>query len=132
MTLLEEDWTMREVAQAELIKLSGRDLELRAWISKSDLWIAISRGSIAPNEFPSTTYTKGGRGERKDEFQEFLLGIIIRLLHNIRKLHAMTTRDHAGRTVPSFGLEVNLITARTPLAGRPALHFVRTFHHSTS
>ena len=40
MTLLEEDWAMRDVAQAELINLSERDLELRtlrAWISKSDL-----------------------------------------------------------------------------------------------
>ena len=35
--LLEEDWTMHEVAQAELIKLSGRDLELRTGISKNDL-----------------------------------------------------------------------------------------------
>ena len=73
---------MHEVAQAELIKLSGRDLELRAGISKNDLWIARSRGSIALNDFSSPTCTKGGHGERKDEFQEFLLGIIIRLLHN--------------------------------------------------
>ena len=73
---------MREVAQAELIKRSGRDLELRAWISKSDLWIAISRGSIALNDFSSPTCTKSGHGERKDEFQEFFLRIIIRLLHN--------------------------------------------------
>ena len=76
---------MREVAQAELIKRSGRDRELRtlrAWISKSDLWIAISRGSIALNDFSSPTCTKDGHGERKDEFQEFLLGIVIRLLHN--------------------------------------------------
>ena len=67
---------------SELIKLSGRDLELRAGISKNDLWIVISRGSIARNDFSSPTYTKDGHGERKDEFQEFLLGIVIRLLHN--------------------------------------------------
>ena len=47
---------MHEVAQAELIKLSGRDLELRAGISKNDLWIVISRGSIALNDFSSPTW----------------------------------------------------------------------------
>ena len=61
---------MGDVAQAELIKLSGRDLKLRAWISKTDHLIAISRGSIALNDFSSPTYTKCGHGERKDEFEE--------------------------------------------------------------
>ena len=37
---VEEDWTIRDVALCELIKCSGRDPELRAWISKSALLIA--------------------------------------------------------------------------------------------
>ena len=96
---------MRDVAQAEPIKRSGRDLELGAWISKSDLLISksdllisksdllisksdllisksdllISKsdlliakrgGSISLNDFSSPAYTKGGQGERKDEFQK--------------------------------------------------------------
>jgi len=59
---VEEDWTMCDVAQCELIKRSGRDPELRAWISKSTFWIArrdCVRGSIATmaqEVFPSPTY----------------------------------------------------------------------------
>ena len=59
---VEEDWTMRDVAQCELIKRSGRDPELRAWISKSALLIA-KRGCVcgffatmAQEVFPSPTY----------------------------------------------------------------------------
>ena len=68
MALLEEDWTIRDVVQAELIQRSGRDLELRtlrAWISKSDLLIVISHGSIALNDFSSPTYTNGDHDVRK-------------------------------------------------------------------
>ena len=61
---------MRDVAQAEPIKRSGRDLELGAWISKSDLLIEKRGGSISLNDFSSPAYTKGGHGERKDEFQK--------------------------------------------------------------
>ena len=67
MTPLEEDWSMRDVAQSELIKRSGRDpglRTLRAWIWKRALLIAM-RGTIALNDFSSPTYTKGG--EDKDE-----------------------------------------------------------------
>ena len=59
---VEEDWTMRDVAQCELIKRSGRDLELRAWISKSALLIArrdcvrVSIATMAQEVFPSPTY----------------------------------------------------------------------------
>jgi len=53
---------MRDIAQCELIKRSGRDPELRAWISKSALLIAkrdCVRGSIAAmarEVFLSPTY----------------------------------------------------------------------------
>ena len=101
---------MGDVAQSELIKRSGRDPELGAWISKRALLIAMS-GTIALNDFSSSTYTKGGERSARVNFK------------------TMSTRAPAHLNHSPFCLEVNLITGRTP--GRPALHFVRTSHHST-
>ena len=58
---------MRDVAQSELIKGSGRDPELRAWISKRALLIPMG-GAIVLNDFSSATYTKGGEGEDDRKF----------------------------------------------------------------
>ena len=105
---------MGDVAQTELIKLSGRDAELRAWISKSTFLIAM-RGTIAPNDFSSPTCTKGGEG--KVEFQEYFA-------RDHYPFKEVACHDYTcSSPVPK------LITARTP--ARPALHFVPTSHHST-
>ena len=80
---------MRDVVQSELIKRSGRDPELRAWILKKALLIAIG-GTIALNDFSSPTYTKGG--ECKDECQD------VKTLTTCAPAHL----NHAGRTVPNL------------------------------